>query len=65
MKLIDADKLLKWLNEKDKEWYGRYGEYGDGHVKAFATVEDAIKSGTFDPTLPVQPDTGEVIKDED
>lgn len=56
VKLIDADKLLKWLEESESNWYSRkYGEYGEGHVKAYSNVADAVESGDFDPDTPPVP----------
>lgn len=49
MKLIDADKLLKWIDENIdsiQRWNGRVCE----------SIAEQIEEGTFDPTPPVQPD---------
>jgi hypothetical protein len=47
-KLIDADKLLEYLNGSP-----------DGYISdvCYEGLKERIESGTFDPTPPVQPDT--------
>ncbi|KWX79934.1 hypothetical protein [Paenibacillus jilunlii] len=59
MKLIDADKLLEWLKDKE-QYYGTPGVadkmYCEGREDAYRYTMHAIHAGTFDPT-PVQPDT--------
>jgi hypothetical protein len=46
-KLIDADKLLEYLNGNP-----------DGYISdvCYEGLKERIESGTFDPTPPVQPD---------
>lgn len=55
MRLIDSKKLLEWLEnstEGDGFWAGSMEEA----TKSFDALTDAINSGTFSPTPPVQPD---------
>lgn len=55
-KLIDADKLMEWLensSEGDGFWAGSMEQANS----SFDALADAIDAGTFDPTPPVQPDT--------
>lgn len=61
-KMIDADKLLKCLYAEMKEFDCRTSPYSRGRSEAYEWVVARIRSGTFDPTPPVQPDTGEEIK---
>lgn len=62
-KLIDADKLLEWINDE----YGKrkpnpYNDYTNGQRDMLDILEQRVEDGSFDPTPPVQPDTGEVIE---
>lgn len=57
MKLIDEDKLQDWIDRTEFAFYGRYGETGDGVVKALGMLKERLDAGYFDPTPPVQPDT--------
>lgn len=68
-RLIDADKLLEWLKIREEEAYCNAAKTFSpslfkGKAEAFKDVLDYVNSGWFDPTPPVQPDTGEVIPDE-
>lgn len=55
-KMIDADKLQDWIDRTEFAFYGRYGETGEGVVKALGMLKEQLDAGHFDPTPPVQPD---------
>ncbi|MEK3838664.1 hypothetical protein [Paenibacillus sp. FSL R7-0128] len=58
MKLIDADKLLEWLNAEYKKLKTNpYDDYSSGKRDMLDIVEQRVEDGTFSPTPPVQPDT--------
>lgn len=62
MKLIDADKLLEWLNAEYKKLKTNpYDDYSNGKRDMLDIVEQRVEDSTFDPTPPVQPDTAEEI----
>jgi hypothetical protein len=48
MKLIDADKLIEWV---DRRYYSF-----DTKFSLYETIRQHIEAGTFSPTPPVQPD---------
>lgn len=52
------EKELRATRDEDRRLYIE----GELHILNYYIEE--LESGTFDPTPPVQPDTGEVIKDE-
>ncbi|GGF73058.1 hypothetical protein GCM10010912_17820 [Paenibacillus albidus] len=56
-KLIDADRLLQYLNEQAEAWRPTQSYY---QLKG---VIDQVESGTFDPT-PVQPDTPKIAPED-
>ena len=56
MKLIDADKLQDWIDRTEFAFYGRYGETGEGVVKALGMLKEQLAAGYLSPTPPVQPD---------
>ncbi|WP_342435751.1 hypothetical protein NSS79_19245 [Paenibacillus sp. FSL L8-0436] len=61
-KLIDSEKVVEWmLQSRDAE--GFWNKLALTPQDSMEHLRNAINSGTFNPTL-VQPDTGEVIKDE-
>lgn len=67
MKLIDSEKVNLVLQEQILLYEGKKKsdpEYCGGRIEAYRWLKLAMKAGKFDPTPPVQPDTGEVIKDE-
>lgn len=49
MKLIDADKLLEWMEHHEIYAIIEYGS-------VMRHLKSALEAGTFDPTPPVQPD---------
>lgn len=55
MKLIDSEKLISYLTDMKNKYPGPVGG-------ALYVVLQQIEYGTFAPTPPVQPDTGEAIK---
>lgn len=62
-RLIDADKLLEWLSTREGEAYVNAAKsyspsFFKGKAEAFKDVLDYVNAGHFDPTPPVQPDTG-------
>lgn len=58
MKLIDADKVIKWLHEVVlSELPAKTEGYDRGKEHMVQMLTSLINSGTFDPTPPVQPDT--------
>ncbi|MEE4566846.1 hypothetical protein V2U94_04315 [Paenibacillus polymyxa] len=56
-RLIDADKLLKWIEESpEAEGFWGEGEMTVQATQSFDNLDDAIALGKFDPDLPQQPD---------
>ncbi|MGR6763179.1 hypothetical protein ACU1JV_15180 [Paenibacillus sp. T2-29] len=56
-RLIDADKLLKWIEESpEAEGFWGEGEMTVQATQSFDNLDDAIALGKFDPDPPQQPD---------
>ncbi|MNW52514.1 hypothetical protein D3C74_300370 [compost metagenome] len=56
-RLIDADKLLKWIEESpEAEGFWGEGEMTVQATESFDNLDDAIALGKFDPDPPQQPD---------
>ncbi|TKH42088.1 hypothetical protein C1I60_22595 [Paenibacillus terrae] len=56
-RLIDADKLLKWIEESpEAEGFWGEGEMTVQATQSFDNLDDAIALGKFDPDSAKQPD---------
>ncbi|MEK3674620.1 hypothetical protein [Paenibacillus sp. FSL R10-2771] len=63
MKLIDADKQKEWIKKELSDIPVHFTTSFDrGRHAALMALLNSTEAGTFEPTPPVQPDTGEVIK---
>lgn len=59
-KLIDSEKVIERINERINSLPQSridLGGYHSGQLAAYQNIIDDLRSGTFDPTPPVQPDT--------
>jgi predicted RNA-binding Zn-ribbon protein involved in translation (DUF1610 family) len=57
-KLIDADKLLEWIEGAIKEMpQNMQSDENKAKYRTLKLIRNLTNAGTFDPTPPVQPDT--------